>query len=155
MSLTVIIEDTPIWVWILLVLLVMRGISALSDREMRVERIFLLPIVFLVWGVHSVLCKTYFSDLSLMTMGVGLVVGIAIGWILWKSLPRLREKPDSTLIIRPGTSLTLVLIVTTFVSKFIMTAMLSIHPVLLHSLYYNLLFGLLSGVLDGVFWGER
>ncbi|AOM39800.1 DUF6622 family protein [Xenorhabdus hominickii] len=153
MSLIATIKDTPVWVWILFVFLVMKGIKALSDREMRIERIFLLPIVFLVWGVHSVLYKTYFSDLSLITMVAGLIVGIAIGWVLWKSQPRLKEKSDSTLIIRSGTSLTLILIVITFVSKFVMTAMLSIHPVLLHSLHYNLLFGLLSGIFDGVFWG--
>ncbi|MDX7989992.1 hypothetical protein FE393_01165 [Xenorhabdus sp. psl] len=113
----------------------------------------LLPLVFLVWGVHSILYETYFSDLSLMIMGLGLIIGIAVGWALWQSQPRLKEKAGSTLIIRPGTPLTLILIVMTFVSKFIMTAMLSIYPVLVHSLHYNLLFGLISGILDGVFWG--
>ncbi|MDX7993152.1 DUF6622 family protein [Xenorhabdus littoralis] len=148
-----IIKDTPIWVWFLLVFLVMRGIKALSDREMRIERIFLLPTIFLLWGVHSVVTKTHFSDLSLIVMGIGLVFGITVGWVLWKSQPRLREKPNSTLIIRPGTPLILLVIIITFFSKFIMMALLSIHPVLLYSLHYNLLFGLVGGLLDGVFWG--
>ncbi|AYA39660.1 hypothetical protein HZS38_03170 [Xenorhabdus nematophila] len=153
MSLTSILKDTSVWVWILLVFLIMRGIKALSDREIRVERLFLLPLVFLVWGVYGVLYQTYFSDLSLMMMGLGLIIGIAFGWALWKSQPRLKEKEGSPLIIRPGTPLTLVLIVITFMSKFILSAMLSIYPVLLHSLNYNLLFGLVTGILDGVFWG--
>ncbi|NRN28587.1 DUF6622 family protein [Photorhabdus heterorhabditis] len=148
-----IIKDTPIWVWILLVFLVMRGIKALSDREMRIERIFLLPTVFLIWGAHSIITETHFPDLSLIMMGIGLVFGITIGWILWRSQPRLREKPGSTLIIRSGTPLTLIVIIITFISKFIMTALLSLSPMLLHLLYYNLLFGLVSGLLDGVFWG--
>ncbi|CDM91081.1 DUF6622 family protein [Xenorhabdus bovienii] len=148
-----IIKDTPIWVWILLVFLVIRGVKALSNREMSIGRIFLLPTVFLVWGIHSVLTETYFSNLSLVMMGIGLIFGTTIGWILWRSQPRLRKKTNSNLIIRPGTPLTLIVIMITFVSKFIMTALLSIYPILLHSLHYNLLFGLLSGLLDGIFWG--
>ncbi|MDC9620817.1 hypothetical protein PSI22_04030 [Xenorhabdus sp. XENO-7] len=148
-----IIKDTPIWVWILLVFLIIRGIKALSNREMSIGRIFLLPTVFLVWGIHSVLTETYFSNLSLVMMGIGLIFGTTIGWILWRSQPRLRKKTNSNLIIRPGTPLTLIVIMITFVSKFIMTALLSIYPILLHSLHYNLLFGLLSGLLDGIFWG--
>ncbi|WP_350306280.1 DUF6622 family protein [Photorhabdus viridis] len=148
-----IIKDTPIWVWILLVFLVIRGIKALSDREMSIGRIFLLPTVFLVWGIHSVLTETYFSNLSLVMMGIGLIFGTTIGWILWRSQPRLRKKTNSNLIIRSGTPLTLIVIMITFVSKFVMTALLSIYPILLHSLHYNLLFGLLSGFFDGIFWG--
>ncbi|MBD2791238.1 DUF6622 family protein [Xenorhabdus szentirmaii] len=153
MSLASMIKDTPVWVWILLVFLINRGIKALSDREMRVERLFLLPLLFLVWGVHNVLYETHFSDLSLMMMGLGLIVGVAFGWILWKSQPRLKEKEGSTLIIWPGTPLTLLLIVVTFVIKFILAAMLSIHPTLRDSLNYNLLFGSVTGILDGIFWG--
>ncbi|PHM39317.1 membrane protein [Xenorhabdus mauleonii] len=153
MSVSSIIKDTPVWVWALLVFLVMRGIKALSDREMRTERLFLLPMIFLIWGVHSVITETYFSNVALMMFGIGLILGIAIGWLMWKSQPRLKSKPDSNLIIRPGTPLTLVLILVTFASKFIMTAMLSINPTLVHSLHYNLFFGLFSGILDGVLWG--
>ncbi|MDX7988751.1 hypothetical protein FE392_15680 [Xenorhabdus sp. 12] len=153
MSVTSIIKDTPVWVWVLFVFLVLRGIKALSDREMRIERLFLLPMIFLIWGIYSVLTETYFSNESLMMFGIGLILGIAIGWLIWKSQPRLKSKPDSTLIIRPGTPLTLMLILVTFISKFIITSMLSIHPTLLHSLHYNQFFGLFSGILDGVFWG--
>ncbi|WP_338049386.1 DUF6622 family protein [Photorhabdus heterorhabditis] len=58
MSLTTIIKDTPIWVWILFAFLIRRGISALYDREMRIDRLFLLPIVFLVWGIYNVIYET-------------------------------------------------------------------------------------------------
>lgn len=153
MTITHFIKDTPIWVWILLVFLVKRGITALSDREMRIERLFILPLIFLVWGVYSVVHETAETDASLALMLVGLILGIGIGWALWSSQPRLRNGAEENVIIRAGTPLTLVLIVLLFIVKFALTASLALWPGLFHSLHYNLLFGLLSGVLDGIFWG--
>lgn len=153
MTVAQIIKDTPIWVWILLIFLIKRGITALSEREMRIERLFILPLVFLVWGIYSVIHETAASDASLMFMLVGLIVGIGIGWLLWNSQPRLRNGAEENTIIRAGTPLTLIFIVLLFIVKFALTASLTIWPVLFNSLHYNLLFGLLSGLLDGIFWG--
>ena len=147
------IKDTPIWVWILLVFLVKRGITALSDREMRIERLFVLPMLFLIWGVYRVIHETAAADAALALMLAGLVVGIGIGWGLWRSQPRLRNGRQENVIVRPGTPLTLILIVLLFIVKFALTASLAIWPWLFHSLHYNLFFGLISGILDGIFWG--
>lgn len=147
------IKDTPIWVWVLLVFLIKRGITALSDREMRIERLFILPLIFLVWGIYSVIHETASTDASLAVMLVGLVAGIGIGWGIWNSQPRLRNGAEENVIIRAGTPITLILIVLLFIVKFGLTASLALWPVLFYSLHYNLLFGLLSGVLDGIFWG--
>ncbi|POW53551.1 hypothetical protein C3408_23320 [Candidatus Pantoea alvi] len=153
MTVTHFVKDTPVWVWVLLVFLIKRGITALSDREMRIERLFILPLIFLVWGVYSVVHETVETDASLALMLVGVILGIGIGWALWSSQPRLRNGAEENVIIRAGTPLTLVLIVLLFIAKFALTASLALWPVLFHSLHYNLLFGLLSGVLDGIFWG--
>lgn len=55
-------KDTLIWVWIWLVFLIKRGSTAISDPEMRIERLFLLPRM----------------------------LAVGIGWMLWRSQPRLR-----------------------------------------------------------------
>ncbi len=104
------IKDAPVWVWILLVFLIQRGINALSDREMRIERLFLLPLLFLVWGVYSVIHETANPSMALAVMLVGLIIGMAAGWGLWRSQPRLRNGAKSGFIIRSGTPLTLALI---------------------------------------------
>ncbi|MDD7804292.1 MAG: hypothetical protein PUP46_01705 [Endozoicomonas sp. (ex Botrylloides leachii)] len=137
----------------LLIFLINRGITALSDREMKIQRLFLLPLIFLVWGVCSVINKTFMPDYALFIMLVGLIIGGVVGWMLWDSQPRLRDGTDENCIIRPGTSLTLVIIALAFSTKFILAASLAIWPQLFHSLQYNLLFGLISGILDGIFWG--
>ncbi|PHM55257.1 DUF6622 family protein [Xenorhabdus sp. KK7.4] len=153
MSILMIIKDTPVWVWILFVFLVLRGIKALDDREMTVSRLFLLPIVFFIWAVYVVLHETVFQASALLALVVGILAGIAIGWKLWSTQPRLRQKPGSDLIIRSGTPLTLIFILIIFCVKFIISATAAIHPALTHSFSFNLLFGFASGLLDGVFWG--
>ncbi|WP_244590228.1 DUF6622 family protein [Xenorhabdus innexi] len=153
MSILMIIKETPVWVWILFVVLVLRGIKALDDREMTVNRLFLLPIVFFIWAVYVVLHETVFQASALLALAVGILLGIGIGWKLWSTQPRLRQKPDSNLVIRAGTPLTLITILIIFCVKFILSATVAIHPVLTHSLSFNLLFGFASGLLDGVFWG--
>ncbi|WP_246432490.1 MULTISPECIES: DUF6622 family protein [Xenorhabdus] len=148
-----VIKNTPVWVWVLLVFLVFRGIKALDDREMHPSRLFLLPILFFIWAVYSVLHETVFQVSALLALIVGILAGIAIGWKLWNSQPRLRQKPESDLIIRQGTPLTLILILIIFCVKFILSAMIAIHPLLMHSLSFNLLFGFVGGLSDGIFWG--
>jgi uncharacterized membrane protein YfcA len=148
------IKNTPTWVWILLIFLILRGIKALQDREMRPDRLFLLPIVFFVWSVYAVLLETTFQASALLALAVGIVTGIAVGWVLWCSQPRLRTKPGTDLVINPGSPFILVLILITFCTKFALSATLATHPPLLYSFSFNLLFGFVSGLLDGIFWGR-
>ncbi|WP_074020449.1 DUF6622 family protein [Xenorhabdus thuongxuanensis] len=153
MSILAIIKGTPIWVWILLAFLIKRGINALYDREMRIDRLFFMPVLFLIWAVYSVLNETTFPNSAFLALIVGILVGGVIGWGLWRSQPRLRKGNENGLIIRSGTPLTLSLILTVFIVKFIISAIMSIHSNLLYSYNFNLLFGFICGLSDGVFWG--
>jgi len=153
MSLVNILTGTPVWVWILFVFLIARGANALSDREMEVKRLFLLPLVFLFWGGSGVINDLDFPHWGLVSMVVGLIIGCGVGWSLWRSGPRLKIKEGTDLIVRPGTPLTLIFIVIAFITKFTLIVFLNVEPGLRSSFDFNLVFGLLSGVIDGVFWG--
>ncbi|OKO97963.1 membrane protein [Xenorhabdus eapokensis] len=153
MSILAIIKGTPIWVWILFAFLIKRGINALYDREMRIQRLFFMPVLFLIWAVYSVLNETTFPNSAFLALIVGIIVGGGIGWGLWRSQPRLKKGSENGLIIRSGTPLTLSLILTVFIVKFIISAMMNINSNLLYSFNFNLLFGFICGLSDGVFWG--
>ncbi|PHM73451.1 DUF6622 family protein [Xenorhabdus kozodoii] len=153
MSILGIIKGTPIWIWILFVFLINRGIRALYDREMRIERLFFMPILFLIWAVYSVLNETIFQNSAFIALIVGIVVGGGIGWGLWSNRPRLRKGNEDGSIIRSGTPLTLSLILIVFIVKFVISAMMNINSNLLYSFNFNLLFGFICGLSDGVFWG--
>lgn len=153
MSLFNILTGTPLWVWGLLIFLIALGINALKDREMGVIRLFLLPLIFLFLGGSDVINKLAFPLWGAISMLAGLMIGIGVGWLLWRTTPRLKIKEGTDLIIRPGTPLTLIFILIAFVIKFTLIVFLSVKPDLKHAFDFNLLFGLLNGFTDGVFWG--
>lgn len=81
------------------------------------------------------------------------MIGVGVGWLLWRATPRLKIKEGTDLIIRPGTPLTLIFILIAFVIKFTLIVFLHVKPDLKHAFDFNLLFGLLNGFTAGVFWG--
>ncbi|MGG7445082.1 DUF6622 family protein [Kosakonia oryzendophytica] len=147
------IQNTPVWVWVLFIYLLHRGINALFDREMRPGRLFFLPIFFLLWGIYGITRETFHPDISLFTMLIGVLAGIAFGYLLWRSQPPLRHSDTPGFIIRAGTPLTLGLIIIAFGLKYILTATVYLHPELREAQSFSLLFGLLTGLVDGIFWG--
>ncbi|WP_340615723.1 DUF6622 family protein [Xenorhabdus entomophaga] len=91
MSILTILKDTPLWVWILFAFLIKRGVNALYDRKMRIERLFFLPILFFIWGGYNVLNETVFTNVALLMFILGILAGGVVGWVLWKNQPRLRK----------------------------------------------------------------
>ncbi|WP_375660721.1 hypothetical protein [Bartonella sp. CL71SXKL] len=153
MSLFNILTGTPLWAWILLIFLIARGIIALKDRETKVYRLFLLPLVFLFLGASDVINQLAFPRWGAIAMLAGLMIGFGVGWLLWRATPRLKIKEGTDLIILPGTRLTLIFILIAFVIKFTLIVFLKIEHDLKYAFDFNLLFGLLSGFTGGVFWG--
>ncbi len=51
MSFIEIVVGTPAWVWVLFVFLMANGIRALNDRVIEIKSLFIMPLVFLLWGV--------------------------------------------------------------------------------------------------------
>lgn len=147
------LSETPVWVWIMLAFLLCRGFAALYDREMAIGRLFLLPILFLIWGGYGVITETERAGVSLTMMIAGLFAGTALGYRLWHSQPPLRNTDNPGMIIRAGTPLTLGLIVIAFSLKFTLTSALYLQPGLRSTANFCMLFGGVTGLVDGIFWG--
>ncbi|SAD14625.1 DUF6622 family protein [Enterobacter hormaechei] len=113
MNLSEFFSHVPIWVWLLLAFLLRRGFTALYDREMKTGRLFLLPVVFLVWGGYGIMTETERAGVSLTMMIAGLLAGGALGYWMWGSQPPLQDSGNPGRVIRAGTPLTLGMIVIT------------------------------------------
>jgi hypothetical protein len=151
MSIATIISHTPHWVWILAAFLLYRGVKALQPREMTWPRMLLLPVLFLVWGLYDIVTQLHLPALALAAFAGALVLGASLGWLI--AMQQEPARRVGLLIYRPGTPVTLILIVIAFLSKYALSVAVAYHPDLAANAHYNLLYGALSGATDGIFWG--
>nr|WP_183005563.1 hypothetical protein [Achromobacter sp. UMC71] len=125
----------------------------MRPRRMSVARTFLLPILFLVWVLVSIHGEVTDLRSAYEAFAGGALVGGAIGWVLWLRAGRATYYPETRMIERPGSPITLVLLVLAFVSKFALMAMLAQDHGLAADAAFSAAFGGVSGWIDGMFWG--
>ncbi|OZI32713.1 hypothetical protein CEG14_17560 [Bordetella genomosp. 1] len=146
-------RHTPAWVWVLLLFLIYRGIAALWPRRTSVKQTLLLPVIFLLLGlssIHTALNGELYAYLAFCGF---LVAGVIAGWLIVP--PRLVATYDrsSRKVLRPGSALTLILLVLAFASKFILSAVVARNPAFAADASFVLTFGGVSGFVSGLFWG--
>lgn len=151
MNLSEFLLHVPFWVWLLLIFLLRRGFAALYDREMKIGRLFLLPVLFLVWGGYGIMTETERAGVSLTMMVAGLLAGGALGYWMWGAQTPLQDSGNPGTVIRAGTPLMLGMIVITFCTKFIFTSAIFLQPGLAASASFCLLMGGLTVLNEGVF----
>lgn len=144
-----ILHRTPLWVWALFALLLYRGIR----RQLSVSRTFLLPVLFLVWVLVSIHGEVTDLRTAYEAFAAGMAVGGVLGWILWSRAGRATYHRETGMIERPGSPITLVLLVLAFASKFVLMTMLARNHGLAADAVFSAAFGGVSGLVDGMFWG--
>lgn len=48
-----ILTHTPVWVWILFVFLITRGIKARQPATVTLEKLAIIPAIFLIWDIYD------------------------------------------------------------------------------------------------------
>lgn len=154
MSFIEIVVGTPAWVWVLFVFLMANGIRALNDRVIEIKSLFIMPLVFLLWGGVSVSYELTFFFWGGTAMLWGLLIGFGFGWRVLSRGPQLKSKEGSDLIIWPGTSWPIIFMIIAFITNYTFNICINISPELRAVLSFNILFGFLSGLNSGVIWGK-
>ncbi len=75
-----ILEHTPWWVFVVLAVLLITGIQALRPRVVAVWRLFLVPAVFIAWGVFSVVQRSAAVPVLALDWSAAVALGALIGW---------------------------------------------------------------------------
>ncbi|SAL41829.1 hypothetical protein AWB64_04458 [Caballeronia sordidicola] len=152
MSIEAILRGTPVWVWVLLVYLLSRGVKAMKGGTAPLSRLAIVPAVFAGWGLlHLVKEPAAGWNTGLAWVG-GAVLGIAIGVLLARRSRLTVDRAQKTVTL-PGSIVPLVLILLTFASKFWLGVELAITHAGVDSLY-PVLDGLVSGLVAGIFAGR-
>ncbi len=146
------LKGTPWWVYALFIYLVVVGIKTLKPQIVSLKKIFILPLIFIVWSLLALGGKLSLGlDLSFWIPSF--ILGIFVGWGLTRSL-RIKADKKKALIKVPGGPLTLVLILVVFGVKYYFGYTYATDPEA--RMNFNTVAADLtsSGIITGMFFGR-
>ena len=144
------IKGTPWWVFPLFAYLIWVGIGALKPQVVSLKKMFILPLVFLIWGIWG-LIGSFDGYKDILIWIIFTVIGYFVGWGIYQ-IYRIRADKKKLLIKLPGTRFVLVFIILIFATRYFFGYYQATHlemSPLIHAV--NLVF---SGMITGIFIGR-
>lgn len=145
--------NTPFWVWVLLVYLIIRGIKARKPASTTLMKIAMLPILFTLISLYDLFAIYSFNATTTILWGVGILFGSYAGWYMIPGNKISIDKNNNT-ILRPADYTLLPLIILTFIIKYSLGVIDFLSPELLNTSFYKPTFLILYGFFTGIFIGK-
>lgn len=142
---------TPLWVWILLFILIKRGIAISQERPINLSKMFLVPVIFMMWGLEKIIHKFSHLGYCLISYTIFILPGILIGYLLYKKY-QIYFKQD-TVIFRKKGYLPLIIILINFFVKYLLNVTLEVSSSSYDDIAFNVMYSAISGLSVGLFFG--
>ena len=144
-----ILTHTPLYVWVILALLAMRGVGASKDREVAFYKLVILPILLPLAMLAELTVKYGPGSAALAAWAAGATLA---GMATWKfSGARISAGKQAGNDLVPGSWLMLAVLMTAFLTKYVATVALVINPQLRTEMLFVapvcLMYGLCNGIL--------
>ena len=81
---TGVVSHTPIWVWVLFVFLISRGVKARKPATVTLEKLAIIPSIFLIWDIYDLVIYRQLSVATIALWMAGILAGAATGYVLIK-----------------------------------------------------------------------
>lgn len=153
MSFQAILQGTPTWVWVLLVVLLSRGIKALKGGTAPLSRLALVPAIFAVWGIAHLLTDPLAGWGAALAWIATVCAGMACGLQLARRSGFSVDAVARTVTL-PGSAVPLVLIIVTFAAKFWLGVEHATVTDAVALAHYATLGAAVSGAVAGIFAGR-
>ena len=147
------LAQTPIWVWVLLVFLITRGIAAMKPGETSLGKLLIVPTLFTVWGIWSISTRYGAAPAAWGEWLAGIAVGMGLGWLLLRRAT-LRINPSTGALWRSADYSLLPLLLVTFLVKYGFEVAFAVSPALAGNGGFSAAYLLSSGLFTGIFIGK-
>ena len=147
------LTGAPIWVYFLLFYLVSKGIKALKSHTVPYKKLFYLPILFACFSFYSLSTTVYSLNLALFFYGIFLIFGMILGYLLVKRMT-IQIDQEKNLFKLPGTPLTLILILSMFLLKYLSNYLIAVNPLIKTQALFNGFYFGISGLGTGLLLGR-
>ncbi|MBX7147239.1 MAG: hypothetical protein K1X44_08020 [Alphaproteobacteria bacterium] len=143
-----ILIHTPWWVYLLFAFLMLRGIKASKTRITKLDRLFLLPVIFLFFSIHTLLSSVALTPFVIFLWVGGVMIGALIGWVyLYKQKISVDQK--NRLLKLPGTWSILIIILGIFSTKYYFQYKLISNPAVATEPIFQYSLLMISGIFVG------
>jgi len=141
---------TPVWVYGLLVGLIALGYVQTRARHVSKTRAFVLPMIMVAFSLMGVLTAFGFSLTSIALWALGLALVAYIGSRSF-AVKGVRFNEVSGHFYLPGSWAPMLVIVTIFITKYIVGVMTALHAPLLNHVGFVIALSFLYGCFSGFF----
>ena len=146
-----IVSHTPIYVWALLAFLVYRGVLASRDREIALQKLFIIPVVMMGLSLSGLNAQGALGSGVWAVWTLGMLAGAAATWKLSNGAIAVDRAAGT--VRQRGSWLPLMLMIAIFATKYAVAVLSAMHPELqqmpLFAATVTVLFGLFNGVFVG------
>ena len=148
-----IISKTPIWVFILFIVLVIVGLLQLRDRNVSLEKAIILPISMICLSFYGLISAFGLEIKSIFCWLIGLIIAVLLNLLL--KLPK-NSTYDTKLKIFfiKGSIIPFILIMSIFFTKYFVAVVIAKHLAILNELSFICGISFIYGVLSGLFFGR-
>ena len=148
-----ILSSTPVWVFVLFVVLLAFGLRQTRTFRAGLTRIAVLPVAMKTLAVLGVVSAFGGASVALVAWVAAAAVAVAVG--LRRPLPDSTRFDASTRIVEiTGSIVPLALMMGIFFTKYVVAVQLAMHPALAHQTDFEFAVGTLYGAFSGIFAGR-
>ncbi|MGP0092040.1 MAG: DUF6622 family protein [Xanthobacteraceae bacterium] len=121
-----IVQNTPLWAFVVLSVLLTLGVQALRSRVISLWRLLLTPAVFIAWGIASVALQAAPPTLIVDWLAAA-ALGAAVAWTTTR-LDDVRFDRTRQRVSLPGSAVPLIRNLVIFSAKYALAAAAAIAP---------------------------
>ncbi len=148
-----VVTHTPAWVWVLFIFLISRGIKARKPATVTLERLAIIPGIFLIWDIYDLVVYRTLTPATVALWTAGILAGAALGYFQIKQAAITRaEAPRS--LYRQADYTALPFMMLAFAVKYVLGVMSAISPHAMQQPAMSALAIISGGVFAGVFIGK-
>lgn len=150
---TGVITHTPVWVWVLFIFLISRGIKARKPAIVTLEKLAIIPAIFLIWDIYDLVMFRKLTVATCTLWGAGLLAGAALGYLLIKQVNTARAAQPRS-IYRQADYSALPFMMLAFGVKYVLGVMTAVSPETLQQPGMSAFAIITGGIFAGVFVGK-
>lgn len=76
-------NQTPFYVWVIFIYLLKRGLKASKDGELSLSKMFIMPSIFIIWGLEKLLTNFSYIGISMIFYSICMCFGTLISYYLY------------------------------------------------------------------------